>query len=121
MDGEIAYHQERLDNPRRVFFDLEERAPGRRLCWMRPSSSRTIRCRKSGSDGIPQNTTRVVMDMSGVDDYSVFTLYNPYRVVVDFHRSGAPVAAVPRLPVASACFAADQVRPAPSRKRQPGW
>ena len=56
----------------------------------------------------PQNTTRVVMDMNGVDSYSVFTLYNPYRLVVDFHKIGAPVvaAALPRLPVSSAVPAA---------------
>jgi len=42
----------------------------------------------------PQNTTRVVMDMNGVDTYSVFTLYNPYRLVIDFHKTGAPVVVV---------------------------
>ncbi len=37
----------------------------------------------------PQNTTRVVMDMEGVDSYSVFRLYNPYRLVVDFKATAA--------------------------------
>ena len=37
----------------------------------------------------PQNTTRVVMDMNGVERYSVFTLYNPYRMVIDFEGRGA--------------------------------
>jgi N-acetylmuramoyl-L-alanine amidase len=32
------------------------------------------------------------MDTEGVDSYSVFTLYNPYRVIVDFRRRGAPAA-----------------------------
>ena len=27
LDGEISYHQERLDNPRRVFFDLKGARP----------------------------------------------------------------------------------------------
>ena len=100
MDGEISYHQERLDNPRRVFFDLK---------GARPIETLLDATLKFPDDPVPeirlgrhpQNTTRVVIDMRGADDYSVFTLYNPYRVVVDFHRSGAPVAAVPRLPVAS--------------------
>ena len=32
----------------------------------------------------PQNTTRIVVDMEGVDSYSVFTLYSPFRLVIDF-------------------------------------
>jgi N-acetylmuramoyl-L-alanine amidase len=100
MDGEIAYHQERLDNPRRVFFDLKGARPIEALL------DATLKFPDDPVQEIrlgrhPQNTTRVVMDMKGADDYSVFTLYNPYRVVVDFHRSGAPTAAVPRLPAAS--------------------
>ena len=95
MDGEISYHQERLDNPRRVFFDLKNARPIDALL------DATLKFPDEPVPEIrlgrhPQNTTRVVMDMSGADDYSVFTLYNPYRVVVDFHRSGAPVAAALR-------------------------
>ena len=36
------------------------------------------------------------MDMNGVDSYSVFTLYNPYRLVIDFHQIGAPVVVAAR-------------------------
>jgi N-acetylmuramoyl-L-alanine amidase len=102
MDGEIAYHQERLDNPRRVFFDLKN---------ARPVAALLDATLKFPGDAVqeirlgrhPQNTTRVVMDMNGVDEFSVFTLYNPYRVVVDFHRIGAPGAVmIPRLPAAAA-------------------
>jgi N-acetylmuramoyl-L-alanine amidase len=37
----------------------------------------------------PRNTTRIVFDMQGVDTYSVFTLYNPFRMVIDF-KAGSP-------------------------------
>ena len=99
---EIAFHQERLDNPRRVFFDLKNTRPVAALL------DATLKYPDDLVEVIrlgrrPQNTTRVVMDMSGVDDYSVFTLYNPYRVVIDFRRSGAPMAAaaLTRLPAAA--------------------
>jgi N-acetylmuramoyl-L-alanine amidase len=100
MDGEITYHQERLDNPRRVFFDLK---------GARPVAALLDATLKFPDDLVqeirlgrhPQNTTRVVMDMRAADDFSVFILYNPYRVVVDFHRAGAPAAAIPRLPATS--------------------
>jgi N-acetylmuramoyl-L-alanine amidase len=99
LDGETGYRQERLDNPRRIFFDLKN---------ARPVASLLDATLKFPDDVVPeirfgrrpQNTTRVVLDMTGVDDYSVFTLYNPYRVVVDFRRSGAPAEGpLARLPV----------------------
>ncbi len=102
LDGETGYRLERLDNPRRVFFDLRN---------ARPVASLLDATLKFPEDAVqeirlgrrPQNTTRVVMDMSGVDHYSVFTLYNPYRVVVDFHRAGAAAEAAPAgLPAAPA-------------------
>jgi N-acetylmuramoyl-L-alanine amidase len=99
MDGEATYHQERLDNPRRVFFDVRNARPVASLI------DATLKYPDEPVQEIrlgrrPQNTTRVVMEMNGTDSVSVFTLYNPYRVVVDFHRIGAPVAttSIPRLP-----------------------
>jgi N-acetylmuramoyl-L-alanine amidase len=45
-----------------------------------------------------------VLDTEGVESYSVFTLYNPYRVIVDFRRRGAPapptIAFTPPIPTA---------------------
>jgi N-acetylmuramoyl-L-alanine amidase len=52
----------------------------------------------------PQATTRVVLDLAGVDGYSVYSLYNPYRLVIDFRRTGVvtkPTAAAPPPLVAS--------------------
>jgi N-acetylmuramoyl-L-alanine amidase len=42
----------------------------------------------------PRNTTRIVFDMQGVESYSVFTLYNPFRMVIDF-KAGVPAALSP--------------------------
>ncbi|MBA3231495.1 MAG: N-acetylmuramoyl-L-alanine amidase [Acidobacteria bacterium] len=95
MDDETAFHVERLDDPARVFFDLPGTEP---VAGLRDASLRfeddVVREVRLGRH--PQNTTRVVMDMEGVEDYSVFTLYDPFRLVVDFKalpalaRSGAP-------------------------------
>jgi N-acetylmuramoyl-L-alanine amidase len=88
MDREANYHAEQLEDPRRVFFDLQ---------GVRPISSLQDATLKFDEDVVreirlgrhPQNTTRVVLDMDGVDGYSVFTLYNPYRLVIDF-RAATP-------------------------------
>ena len=37
----------------------------------------------------PNNTTRVVLDAAGVTSYSVYPLYNPYRLVIDCVRERA--------------------------------
>jgi hypothetical protein len=42
-------------------------------------------------------TTRVVLDAGGVGTYSVYALYNPYRLVIDCARAKAPEVAPPPL------------------------
>jgi N-acetylmuramoyl-L-alanine amidase len=38
----------------------------------------------------PQNTTRIVFNMEGIDGYSVFTLYSPFRLLIDFKAAAPP-------------------------------
>jgi N-acetylmuramoyl-L-alanine amidase len=83
MDAEATFRAERLENPRRVFFDLKGTRPVASLldATLRFNGDivREIRLGRH-----PQTTTRIVFDMAGVDSYSVFTLYSPYRLVIDF-------------------------------------
>jgi N-acetylmuramoyl-L-alanine amidase len=83
MDAEATFRAERLENPRRVFFDLKGTRPTPSLldATLRFNDDivREIRLGRH-----PQTTTRIVFDMEGVDSYSVFTLYSPYRLVIDF-------------------------------------
>ena len=111
MDAESTYHAERLENPRRVFFDIK---------GARPSSALLETPLKFTDDivreirlGRHPNSTRVVMDMEGADSYSVFTLYDPFRLVIDFKRSA--------IDAARACAAASVARRRPSRRRPRRW
>jgi N-acetylmuramoyl-L-alanine amidase len=57
------------------------------------------------------------MDLESVETYSVFTLYNPFRLVVDFRRAGAaPVTAARVTPPPTAAPEAVPVRPAAPEK-----
>jgi N-acetylmuramoyl-L-alanine amidase len=108
MDGESLYHSERLENPSRLFFDLKGTRPTLSL------QDATIRfpgdiIREIRLGRHPQQTTRIVMDLESVEAYSVFTLYNPFRLVVDFRRTGAAVPAV-SLPAAASPPAVPAVR-----------
>jgi N-acetylmuramoyl-L-alanine amidase len=88
MDSETSFRAERLENPRRVFFDLKGTRPVPSLldATLRYSDEivREIRLGRH-----PKSTTRIVFDMEGVDGYSVFTLYSPYRLVIDFKPQAA--------------------------------
>ena len=49
----------------------------------------------------PGGLTRVVLDLDGAGRHSVYSLYNPYRVVVDVEAAGRPGLAAPAAPAAS--------------------
>jgi N-acetylmuramoyl-L-alanine amidase len=91
LDGESLFHQERLENPTRLFFDLRAARASASL------QDATLKYNEGPVKQIrlgrrPMNTTRVVLDIDGIDTYSVFTLYNPFRVIVDLKpvTSAAP-------------------------------
>jgi N-acetylmuramoyl-L-alanine amidase len=107
LDGEIAYHQEEIANPRRLFFDLKN---------VKTVASLQDASLKFDDDVVkeirlgrhPQNTTRVVVDLDGVGSYTVYPLYGPYRLVIDLRRASAgPVAAAvaPPMPIKALPFA----------------
>lgn len=82
LDREVGYHEERLGGPARLFFDLKGVQTTSELkdaVLRYPSDAvRQIRVGRH-----PDTTVRVVLDLDGIRNYSVFNLYNPFRVVVD--------------------------------------
>jgi N-acetylmuramoyl-L-alanine amidase len=84
LDREVTFHDERLANPARVFIDLPATRSNPSLI------DQTIRF-ESDADIVrqvrvgrhPNRTTRIVLDADGVSSYSVYPLYNPYRLVID--------------------------------------
>jgi len=108
LDAEVAFRSERLENPRRVFFDLK----GTRSI---PSlQDATVRfgddpVREARLGRHPQNTTRIVFNMDGIDSYSTFTLYSPFRLVIDFKAAAPPVAITELAPI----VLADRAEPMP--------
>jgi N-acetylmuramoyl-L-alanine amidase len=120
LDGEVAFHQERIPDPSRVFVDLA----GTRASA--PLVDQTLRF-ESDADVVrqvrigrhPNNTTRVVLDAAGVSSYSVYPLYDPYRLVIDCVREGAASVSTgtsgnvrPPLQLANVAAAAPVRRPA---------
>src|SRR5581483_12020692 len=88
LDGEPPFHDERIGDPDRVFVDLSGTRPAPNL------TDRTLRfegdneaVRQVRIGRHPNNTTRVVLDTAGIDSYSVYPMYAPYRLVIDCVRS----------------------------------
>ena len=108
LEREEPFHQERIADPSRVFIDLQ--------------NTRAVDALKDarltyGDDVVRQirvgrqlnARTRVVLDLQDAGRYSVYELYNPYRVVIDFERGGAHDPVAPRL----------TPRPAPAPRQKP--
>jgi N-acetylmuramoyl-L-alanine amidase len=106
LDREVSFRDERLANPDRVFLDLP-----------RTSTTRALRDQTLRFDGDadpvrqirlgrhPNDTTRVVLETDAISSYSVYALYNPFRLVIDCLReqpadlvANAAVPSAPPLP-----------------------
>src|SRR5215213_5878163 len=112
LDREVPFYQERIEGPARLFFDLKGTKTVTALvdATFRYDSD-IVRHIRLGRH--PNSTTRVVLDLENVGRYSVFTLYNPYRIVIDAERSAtAPVLQASSRPVVDPETAGTHAAPA---------
>ncbi len=88
LDKAVQFQEARVSNPDRIFFDLFNTELSKILngkeFLIREGLLNRIRVAENRS-----GVTRVVLEVNGAKDYSVFTLPNPFRLVVDV-RSTAP-------------------------------
>jgi N-acetylmuramoyl-L-alanine amidase len=99
LDSEVAFRDQRISDPSRVFVDLAGTRAAPRLLdrtFRFENDADVVRQVRVGRH--PQHTTRVVLDVAGVTSYSVYPLYDPYRLVIDCVRAPETVAADPRDP-----------------------
>ncbi len=87
LDRDVGFHSERLADPDRLFFDFphtDALAGLRDATLTFDDDHRSVHGIRLGRH--PNRTTRVVIDTSDADACSIFTVYEPYRVVVDCRR-----------------------------------
>ena len=86
LEREAMFYEERLEDPARVFVDLKNT---RAIDALKDATiafeDEVVRQARIGRQ--PDNRTRIVFDLRGAGRYSVYSLYNPNRVVIDFERT----------------------------------
>jgi N-acetylmuramoyl-L-alanine amidase len=112
LEREVRFREERLDGPPRVFVDLQRTGPAADLrdvtLGFPDDVVRSIRV------GRQPEATRVVFDLEGVERHSVYPLYDPYRVVIDFERKPATPRAPTSAPAVGAAVASGGDAEAPA-------
>jgi len=107
LQQEVRYQAARVSNPDRIFFDLigtrlSPELSGRPVEVADGFLTRVRAAQTSAS------TTRIVLDVNNLTDYSAFFLQNPPRLIIDVHGNPNPV------PPRQIAGAAPLVNPVPS-------
>lgn len=101
LDREVPFSFERLTAPERVFFDFPktEATPELRNATLVFTETAAVQSIRLGRH--PGHTTRVVLDAPDAASCRVFSLYDPYRVVVDCPAHLPPLPEEPRTAAAA--------------------
>ena len=82
FDKEVSFKRNRLSNPERLYFDFDNTVAMKSMLEQNfdvdDGFLKKIR--------VGQNTfrkARVVLDLKSIENYEVFALYHPYRIVID--------------------------------------
>ncbi len=126
LEGEASYHDEEVDGPLRVLIDLQNTRPVEALAdATRTFPDDLVRQIRVGRQ--VGTRTRVVLDLAGAAPHTIYALYNPYRVVIDFARravaataASTPVPAAPPAPAGAGAGAASVAPSVPSEPRPNG-
>jgi N-acetylmuramoyl-L-alanine amidase len=88
LDKEVAFYDERIEGPPRVFVDLPNtRSVDALKDATLDYAEDVVRHVRVGRQSATR--TRVVLDLEGAGRHSVYALYDPFRIVIDVERPGA--------------------------------
>ncbi len=85
LDREVPFREETLAGPARLFFDFSDAEAASQLAdAVLRFPTDVVRLIRVGRH---PSAIRVVLDLEGVSRHSVYTLYNPFRIVIDAEPS----------------------------------
>ncbi|HVY95027.1 MAG TPA: AMIN domain-containing protein, partial [Bryobacteraceae bacterium] len=91
VSGPAEYHSDRAHNPERIFFDISHARPWidhKRIANRLINDALVTRVRVAET---APGTTRVVLDLTGKDEFTVSTLSAPDRIVIEVTPPGGSV------------------------------
>jgi N-acetylmuramoyl-L-alanine amidase len=101
VDGEVQHRFGRLQNPDRLYVDLLGAQLSPKLRGHPLDVSDQLLKGVRGGQNQP-DVVRVVLELKALHDYHVFSLSDPYRLVIDIKGTGNGATAPPPLPPAPA-------------------
>jgi N-acetylmuramoyl-L-alanine amidase len=93
MDSDAKYVKQRLHDPNRVYFDISNSRLDRNLTrdfTVGDEILQQVRVAQNRSDVV-----RIVFDIAAIGGLSVLELHDPFRIVIDLQREGAPTPPAP--------------------------
>ncbi len=85
LSGNVTYTQNRLSNPDRLYFDLQNTSLPKyikRTLLVKDGILKTVRAGQFSRD-----TVRIVFDLEAFTEYKTFLLENPSRLIIDVYGS----------------------------------
>ena len=119
LDAQVKYRYQvlgpnpKVNRPHRLYIDLQDSRLGHDVTAATTVSDGILRSIRTGQ--YSKDTTRVVLDFLNMQDYKIFPLQNPYRIVIDVY---APDGKTP-VPATVAKAGAAHKTPANSDYRPP--
>ena len=86
---EVKYEAARVENPDRIFFDIEHARLAGELTGKSFNVTDDGFLERVRAAQFNDDVTRVVLDVHHVTEYSAFLLPNPYRLIIDIHGASA--------------------------------
>jgi N-acetylmuramoyl-L-alanine amidase len=100
VESEVKFESNRVPGPDRIVLDLlNTRLSSALVGKTYPVEDGFLHQIRTGQ--YQPAVTRVVLDVEKIEEYSIFTLPNPFRLVIDINGPASPAAAKPSVPKAA--------------------
>jgi len=83
VDSPARFTQNHLSNPDRLYFNLEGCILPKEIITSLPIGNNILKGARAAQ--FDKNTVRVVLDLGSFESFNVFTLEDPYRIVIDVY------------------------------------
>ncbi|EGB15123.1 cell wall hydrolase/autolysin [Pseudodesulfovibrio mercurii] len=126
LDAQVKYRYQVLgpnpavNRPHRLYIDIQDSRLGHDVTASTTVSDGILRSIRTGQ--YSKDTTRVVLDFLNMQDYKIFPLQNPYRIVIDVYApdGNSPAPAVASAEPAHKTPANSDYRPPKGSKQMAG-